>query len=217
VRLGEGYAAALSPDGQWALASSEIELDRIDIVPRGPGEPRTLRLPGYQMGTAAWFPDGGRLLISASEEGHLPRLYVVEAGGATPKPKAVSPEGVGFATTLSPDGKLAATTLSGGPAVIVPVEGGDPRPVPGSVTGDLPSIWSSDGRALFVVVPAAPGSRIDRIDIATGKRTTERTLIPADKAGLLDTGFVLLSADARSYVYSYRRILSTLYQVDGLR
>ncbi len=41
--------------------------------------------------------------------------------------------------------------------------------------------------------------------------------MPADKAGLIDTGFVLLSADARSYVYSYRRFISTLFLVDGLR
>jgi hypothetical protein len=41
--------------------------------------------------------------------------------------------------------------------------------------------------------------------------------MPADKAGLLEIGFVAISGDARSYVYSYRRILSTLYQVDGLR
>ena len=215
VRLGDGYASGLSSDGQWALTVPLADADRIDILPRGPGEPRTLRLPGFQVGTASWFPDGGRLLISASQAGHLARLYVIDAVGGTPKP--ISPEGVGYATTLSPDGKLAATTIAGGPAVIVPIEGGDPRPVPGSVAGDLPAIWSSDGRALFVVVPAAPGSRIDRLDLDSGKRTTIRTLVPADKAGLLDTGFVVLSADARSYVYSYRRILSTLYQVDGLR
>lgn len=39
----------------------------------------------------------------------------------------------------------------------------------------------------------------------------------ADRAGLLDLSFILLSSDARSYVYSYRRVLSTLYLVDGLR
>lgn len=41
--------------------------------------------------------------------------------------------------------------------------------------------------------------------------------MPADRAGLLDLGFVLLSADARAYVYSYRRVLSTLFLAEGLR
>jgi hypothetical protein len=58
---------------------------------------------------------------------------------------------------------------------------------------------------------------VDRIDLATGERTTWKTLRPADRAGVLDIGFVQLSGDARSYVYSYRRILSTLYLVEGLR
>ena len=215
VRLGAGYANDLSRDGQWALSASLIEPDRLDILPRGPGEPRTLRLPGFQIIGGQWFPGDQRLLVQASEPGHLTRLYVIDSKGGTPKP--ISPEGVGFATTISPDGTLVAAMLSGGPAVISPVEGGDPRPVAGSVAGDNPAIWSSDGRALFVVVKAAPGARIDRIDIATGQRTTVRSLMPADRAGLLDIGFILLSTDARSYVYSYRRILSTLYQVDGLR
>jgi hypothetical protein len=73
------------------------------------------------------------------------------------------------------------------------------------------------GRSLFVVARTPPGVRVDRLDPATGRRTPWKTLMPADKAGLIDTGFVLLSADARSYVYSYRRFISTLFLVDGLR
>jgi hypothetical protein len=40
--------------------------------------------------------------------------------------------------------------------------------------------------------------------------------MPTDQAGLLDISNVGLSADLRSDVYSYRRILSPLYLVDGL-
>lgn len=48
----------------------------------------------------------------------------------------------------------------------------EPRPIPGSGPGDLPTLWSSDGR------------------------TTWKTLMPADKAGLLDMAFVGLSGFA---------------------
>ncbi len=41
--------------------------------------------------------------------------------------------------------------------------------------------------------------------------------MPADPAGLLDVSFVLFSDDGGSYVYSYRRVLSTLYLTEGLR
>lgn len=53
--------------------------------------------------------------------------------------------------------------------------------------------------------------------LATGRRTTWKSLMPGDRAGLIDLWFVGLSSDARSYVYSFRRVLSTLYLVEGLR
>jgi hypothetical protein len=37
------------------------------------------------------------------------------------------------------------------------------------------------------------------------------------RAGLIDLGWFLISADGRSYVYSYRRNISTLYVGIGLR
>ena len=97
------------------------------------------------------------------------------------------------------------------------MDGGDERLVPGSLPHDIPRRWSADGRSLYVAVRNAPGARIDRLDLATGKRTLVKTLMPADRAGLLDLSFINLSSDARSYVYSYPRVLSTLYLVDGLR
>ncbi|MEK7282856.1 MAG: hypothetical protein AAB249_03520, partial [Acidobacteriota bacterium] len=118
---------------------------------------------------------------------------------------------------ISPDGRLIGTAMTAGAPLIFPADGGEPRPVPGAAPGDIPSIWSSDGRSLFVVVRTSPGARVDRLDLATGRRTSVKTLMPADRAGLIDIAFVGLSADARSYVYSYRRVLSTLYLVDGLR
>ncbi len=215
VRLGEGSASDLSPDGQWAATLSLARPDRIVFLPRGPGEARTLRLPDFQIRLVKWFPDGRRLLIIASEKNRLPRMYLMDEQGGTPK--SISPEGVGFGAAISPDGRLVAVEMTGGAPLIVPAAGGEPRPVPGADPGDAPSIWSSDGRSLFVVIRTPPGTRIDRIDMATGRRTAWRTLTPADKAGLLDVSMVQLSADARSYVYSYRRILSTLYLVEGLR
>ena len=107
--------------------------------------------------------------------------------------------------------------MNSGPPRIFPVDGGDERPVPGATPSDIPRQWSSDGRSLYLVIRNAPGARIERLDLATGKRTPVKTLMPADRAGLIDLSFVSLSTDARSYVYSYKRVLSTLYLVDGLR
>jgi len=70
---------------------------------------------------------------------------------------------------------------------------------------------------VYVVVPENKSARLDAVDVASGRRSTVRSLSPADAAGIVSVDFITLSADARVYAYSYRRMLSALYQVDGLR
>ena len=41
--------------------------------------------------------------------------------------------------------------------------------------------------------------------------------MPADDAGITDIGPILITPDAKTYVYEYGRTLSDLYLVDGLR
>ena len=215
VRLGAGSGSALSNDGQWAATVSLIDPERFEIVPRGAGEARSLRLPGFAVLGAGWFPDGRRLLLTAAEKGHRQRLYVMEGENGTPRP--ITPEGVVFNLAVSQDGVSVTTAINRGPLQIFPVAGGEPQPVKGSVPGDLPAAWSTDGRSLYIVTYTAPGARIDRLDLSTGQRTAWKTLMPADRSGLIDVGFVILSADTRAYVYSYRRQLSALFLADGLR
>jgi Tol biopolymer transport system component len=215
VRLGEGSAGDLSPDGKWAATASLTKPDQIVLLPRGAGDARTLPLPGFAVTAVYWTPDGRRLLFVGSEKGDLRRLYAMDVEGGKPRP--ITPGGVGFATSVSPDSRRVAVTMTYQTPEIYPIDGGEPRPVPGALPGDQPCLWSADGRTLFVWVRTPPDARVDRIDLATGERTTWKTLRPADRAGVLDIGFVQLSGDARSYVYSYRRILSTLYLVEGLR
>ena len=215
VRLGDGNASSLSFDGRSAAVTYVDEPDRIDLIPRGAGETRTLRLPGFLVSWAGFFPGDDRLLLAANEAGRLVRFYVVAASGGTPKP--ITPEGTDYVAALSPDGRLLAASVAGAPAQLFPVDGGAPRPVRGSSPGDGPSAWGTDGRSVFVVRRDPPGARLDRLDLGTGARSAVKTLMPADRAGLIDVGFVLVAPDARSYAYSYRRVLSTLYQVDGLR
>jgi len=215
VRLGTGFAVALSWDGKWALTGPIDTPDRLVFVPRGPGESRTISFPGFRIRFALFLPDDKRLVLAATEGETLQRLYLTDTSGIPPKP--ITPEGADFTAAVSPDGRQIASSISGGPAEISPIEGGDRRPVAGSLPGDLITAWSPDGRSLLVGVTIPRGLRLDSIDIATGARRPWKTLMPADRAGLLDLAWVVVSADFRAYAYSYRRNLSTLYQVDGLR
>ncbi len=60
VRLGDGYAQALSPDGRWAIVQTESP--HLDVIPTGPGQAGRLERPGTQASSGpAGSPTGGRL------------------------------------------------------------------------------------------------------------------------------------------------------------
>jgi hypothetical protein len=67
-----------------------------------------------------------------------------------------------------------------------------------------------------VGAPEVP-TRVFTIDLGTGQRKPFRTFSPVDPTGLFDTFPPNFSRDLKSYVYSYTRILSDLYIVDGLK
>lgn len=58
---------------------------------------------------------------------------------------------------------------------------------------------------------------ITRVDLATGKRTPWKQIVPADAAGVDAIGGIAITPDEKSYVYSYGRTLSDLYVVEGLK
>ena len=218
VRLGSGQAVGLSPDAKWALAVvSAGEAEDLVVLPTGAGEPRTLpRSPlRYQAGT--WLPGGREALMSGHEPGHGSRLYVVDlTSGAA---RAVSPEGIGFYywRGIAPDGRTAVAMAADGIPTLFPIGGGDAHPVPGAARGDVPIRWSSDGRSLYVLRGFAVPAHIDLLDVTTGARHPWKDVTPPDPAGILQVGPILMSADGRAYVYSYRRLLDELFVVRGLR
>jgi Tol biopolymer transport system component len=213
VKVGEGYAAGFSPDGRWVLTRWT---SGITIVPTGAGEPKPLKEMGVTAQNTAWFPDGKRILMTAAEPGRGPRLYVQEIAGGPTRP--ISPELVSARfMPVSPDGKWVVATGADRRLAIYPVEPGEPRPIPGMETEDIPLRWTSDGKALFVYRPTLPPLRVEKVDVATGKRTLWKELRPPDPSGVEQVGPIVISPDEQSYVYSYRRGLDDLYLAKGMR
>ena len=56
-----------------------------------------------------------------------------------------------------------------------------------------------------------------RVDVATGRAELWKELMPSDAAGVTDIVAICPTPDGRSYVYSYSRLLSNLYIVEGLK
>jgi len=218
VRLGAGQALAFSPDGKWVLAAVKTgEATDLVLLPTAAGEPRTLPRTAIEYQGGDWFPDGNRILLSGHEPGQGTRLYVMDVPDG--RPKTVSPEGVSLYTwkALSPDGHLAVAMAGDRTLGLYPMDGGEPRALPGTSPGDVPVRWSVDGRSVYVVRGVGMPAHIDLVDVATGARRPWKDLRPADAAGVLQIGPIHISPDGGSYVYSYRRQLDELVVVTGLK
>jgi Tol biopolymer transport system component len=216
VRLGEGVPAGLSPDGKWIISRLPKPGAPIVLLPTGPGEPKELSNSGFT-GGATWFPDGKRVLLVAREAGRgLTRLYVQSLDGGKPRP--ISPEGVAGRIVISPDGRLVAAVGPDRKIALYPVEGGEPRPVPGVAEGEVPLQWSADGRSLYIGKGREFFSaHVFRLDLETGKRVPWKELLPEDSAGVVAVINVRVTPDGRSYAYTYQRELSDLYVGEGLK
>jgi Tol biopolymer transport system component len=217
VRLGEGSAEALSPDGKWVLALAKPTEDpHVVIYPTGAGQAKLLPRDGLTVQHADWLPDGKRVLLAASEPGRGVRLYLRDIEGG--RPKAITPEGYSnFQGAISPDGKVVAVRGPDQRRYLYPLEGGEPTAIPGLTDQDTPYCWSGDGRFLYVAQRRELPRKVDRVEVATGHRERWKELKPADSAGVVSVGGIHVSPDGRYYVYTYPRNLSDLYLVENLK
>ncbi|HEY7573639.1 MAG TPA: protein kinase [Thermoanaerobaculia bacterium] len=215
VRLGEGSAQDLSPDGQWVLALVKPNSDpQLVAYPTGAGEPKIFPKEGLMVSAATWLPDGKRILITASEAGRGQRLYLFDVDGG--KPKAVTPEGYSQVGFVSPDGKWAAVAGPDRKRYLYPLSGGEPSQIAAIEPEDAVDQVSADGRYLYVHRRGQVPVRVDRLDLSTGRREPWRTLVPADAAGVTNIT-VLPTPAGDAYVFNYARVLSDLFIVEGLR
>ena len=215
VLLGYGTRPALSPDRKWvACVRRDRDNSRIVLLPTGAGQERLLAAGAVQAETVGWFPDGRRLLFSGNETNQAPRTYVIDL--ATEKVQSVTPPGM-RASAVSPDGQFAAV-ISREKLTLHSLSSGR-ETSSGTVDPEVSIIrWSGDGRYLFLQKTQAErrSATLLRFDIRSGRSEIWRELKPPDPTALF-SGLARLSADGKSYAYSFQRDLATLYLVTGVR
>lgn len=213
VRLGDGSFGFLSPNGQSVVATVGSP-GKLVLLPTGVGESRQLTEDKSDHIYAGWLPDSKSIVFIAIEPGHGPRSYVLDiAGGA---PRAVTPEGTA-GTLITPDGRGLLATDAKNQVWLYPVAGGDPQKLNINVdTDESPIAFSADGKSFLLGTPGLP-FKIQRVDLATGRRTPWKEIAPADPAGVQNVVLIRFSADQKAYAYSIMRVLSDLYVVDGLK
>jgi Tol biopolymer transport system component len=216
IRLGEGRALSLAPGGKSVLSLNGSSLV---LLPIGAGTTRTLPLGDLTCQTASFLPDGKQVLVAANAPGKPSRLYVLStAGGA---PRAISDEGVSLPLSnssrrVSPDGLWIAAVGPDRRGLLFPTAGGAPRPIPNFGPEDVVIRWTPDGRGLYVYKPLVR-TRVDLLELATGRRTMWKELAPADPAGVASLSSILITPDGKTYVYSYSRLTEDLYLAEGLK
>jgi Tol biopolymer transport system component len=216
VRLGEGLAVGLSPDGRWALARSATDAKHLFLLPTGAGEPRELPRTAMDVLGGQWMPDGRQLLVLGIEPGKGPRIYLMKVGAQEGRP--LTPPG--FVDYVpSPDGSRVAVKSLDGSIKIYPTGDGAPSTVPGAGIKEVPIQWRADGRALYLARLNFEDTNvrvIDEVDLATGKRRHWKDLRAAGGPNSVINNLVM-TPDGQAYAYDARSALSTLYLVEGLR
>jgi hypothetical protein len=161
---------------------------------------------------ARWFPDGKHILFQGNEPVHAPRLWMQSIDGGPPL--AVTPENVG-GVLVTPDNTRVLGRGADRHYAFYPVAGGAPVPVPTLQPNDVPIRFTPDGHSLFVSTFGKVPALLTKVNLSTGERSLQRTVQPPDPSGLINVGPIYVTADGNTVVYSYTRLLSSVYLAQG--
>jgi hypothetical protein len=217
----ENDPVALSPDRRWVLVraprlTSEVpKWQGLRAVPVGTGDVRTIPTPGLEVVWGTWTQDGKHLLAWGREPDRSWRLFLLDEGSGVRR--AVTPEGV---ADCAPGRERVACVGPKNRVTLYPLAGGEPKVGPGLEPGATTPRLSDDESSLFVAPPRATRTaplRVERVDLATGRRTLVHEIKPADMAGVWMANDPLVTPDGRGYAYSYFQWFHNLYLADGFR
>ncbi len=218
IKLGEGGGFALSPDGQWVLAervSAHGRTEGLQLLPTGPGQARTLDTTGIDLlEWGAWLPDARSVVINGAQKDGGPHLYLQAVPDGKPVP--LGPAGtrlVNGTNPVSPDGRYVVG-IHGNEALLIPLDGGTPRPVPNlSPAADRVIQWTADSRGLYVWRRAERPAKIWLHDVDTGQRHLWKE-IPVEDS--LVANQIRVTPDGNTWAVYGAQGFSELYLVEGL-
>ena len=220
VRLGKGWALALSPDTLSALISRTVQQQDgtapvVDIVPTGAGESLTTArrwLPHDQCAVVAGRPRPGRACSRARAAG-----APVPRGAARRHAPAHHAGGNRRFAALSPDGSTVAATSPESDIRLYPVTGDTVQVVPRTTNVDSLVGWIDAGLLVMRFAdPTAPRGEVYLLEPGTGQRRSWANLVPRENTGLMWMSRFVATPDGRTQVFTWHRSLSNLYVADGL-
>lgn len=213
VRLGEGTFPSLSPDGKWVAALDLSSPAQVELLPTGVGQPRRLTNDNLERVRVRWVPDGSSLIFIGNEPGQMRRSYLLDLNG---KSRPITPPGTA-GISVTADSKFLMAIDPQNKRWLYPLAGGEPVPFPATLKEDDVFLrFEPDGKSFLVRTRAVP-SKVSRVFLDNSPREDVRLISPPDPAGVLGIANVVFDTDCKAYAYSYSRLLSDLWVVDGLR
>jgi hypothetical protein len=218
VRLGDGQAADLSSDGQYALSRVMGSPDnKLYLLPTQ-GAPRELSTGNVNPGLFMQFvPGTHRIVFLGTESGHDARVYLLDPDSNAP-PKPLLAEGVIGPFAITDDAQFAICTNASGEWAFYPlaVAGGTPQPIHGMLPGERVFGMGSDDHTLFVGRLGELPQKVYELNAVTGERKPWKEISPPDRAGADSIGGLRVVLDGKAYIYWYFHSLSELYVFRGL-
>ena len=221
VRVGDGQAYAISPDGKWltGYTSNDAATRKFVLTPTGAGEEKELvipRLVGNSGIVVGWLAGEQNYLVMGALPGTSGwQFFAWNAARGELRP--ASPQHMtDMFPLVSPDGRQF---LSQGPDhawYVYSIDSGGPRPV--SLTAhDIPVNWRADNHSLYIRTHADTNktARVSILDLNTGQRTPWKEIHPARPVD--DINNLEITPDGRAYAYNFVQTMSDLYQAEGLQ
>lgn len=214
LKLGPGYALALSHDMRWVVARPDEYHDALALLPVGAGAPKNLAFPGLDVAGVRWLQDDKHLVFAARPAGEKQfTLYTVGSEGGDPKRISQTPVHK-YYFEVSQDGQFVAATGLDEMVTVLPLAGGPPVALPELGKGMVPAGWSAQGE-LWVRSLGIP-CRLLRYDILSRRTLEERDIAPSDATGVSRVPRIYLTPDGRTVAFDYERTLGYLYVLQGL-
>jgi Tol biopolymer transport system component len=218
VRLGDGFASSLSPDGRYVVSQLPNDPSLLTLLPTGAGESKKIRIPDFTFvnAAAAWFADNKKIIIGGYKSKQRTRWWIYDISSQKLTP--LTPEGGFGAKPLIANDQMSVLTRSvDGSFSFYSLNGEALQKVPALENIDVPLEWTADGRGVFIARTQQIPVEIWRVELDSGKRTLFKEITPPDPSGIAGGLNVVITPDGKSYAYTYRRVLSDLYLAPPLQ
>jgi Tol biopolymer transport system component len=219
VRLNDGVAFAISPDGKWVTgySSRDTKQRRYVLMPTGAGEEVTVEFPNLPEKTGivlGWLAGEGNYLVGGLSQAKKWQLHTWNRPSNSLKPASEDGMEDGL-PEIAPDGRHVLMPHSSKGWMVCDAPTATCRQVPGLSVHDQPIGWRSDNRSIYVSMHHDENRAlmVSLVDTENGKRTEWKTIhpsIPVDSVHGLK-----VTPDGRAYAYNYTYGRSDLYLASG--